>query len=236
MATIRIPPVLRPSVGGEKELSAEGSSVGEILRSVADESPRDPVPAVRRRRRAQPLRQRLPQRRGRARARRPGHGRRRQRHAGDPARDGGRGGWPSPLRRTRARTCLPLDSGPPDDRPGRGRRTRRLTREGLRRPASRGSSVHHRREPNASSDQAGQPRRRPRSFVMALAVAGLAASRARRDRGRQVVHAEGHQERARHQHADEVVPSQGRRRTRVGRGRPDRLSRLHASRARPRTT
>ena len=39
MATIRIPPVLRPAVGGEKELSAEGSSVGEILRSVADEPP-----------------------------------------------------------------------------------------------------------------------------------------------------------------------------------------------------
>ena len=29
MATVRIPPVLRPSVGGEKELSASGSSVGE---------------------------------------------------------------------------------------------------------------------------------------------------------------------------------------------------------------
>jgi molybdopterin converting factor small subunit len=39
MATIRIPPVLRPAVGGEKELSAEGSSVGEILRSVADDHP-----------------------------------------------------------------------------------------------------------------------------------------------------------------------------------------------------
>jgi len=39
MATIRIPPVLRPSVGGERELSAEGSSVGEILRSVADAHP-----------------------------------------------------------------------------------------------------------------------------------------------------------------------------------------------------
>jgi molybdopterin synthase sulfur carrier subunit len=34
MATVRIPPVLRPSVGGEKELSAEGSSVGQILQSV----------------------------------------------------------------------------------------------------------------------------------------------------------------------------------------------------------
>jgi molybdopterin synthase sulfur carrier subunit len=39
MATIRIPPVLRPSVGGERQLTAEGSSVGEILRSVADAHP-----------------------------------------------------------------------------------------------------------------------------------------------------------------------------------------------------
>jgi len=39
MATVRIPPVLRPSVGGEKELSADGSNVGEILRSIADEHP-----------------------------------------------------------------------------------------------------------------------------------------------------------------------------------------------------
>ena len=39
MATVRIPPVLRPSVGGEKELSAAGSSVGEILRSVAEALP-----------------------------------------------------------------------------------------------------------------------------------------------------------------------------------------------------
>jgi sulfur-carrier protein len=39
MATVRIPPVLRPSVGGEKELVADGSSVGEILRSVADDHP-----------------------------------------------------------------------------------------------------------------------------------------------------------------------------------------------------
>ena len=39
MAIVRIPPVLRPSVGGEKELAADGSSVGEILRSVADNHP-----------------------------------------------------------------------------------------------------------------------------------------------------------------------------------------------------
>jgi sulfur-carrier protein len=39
MATVKIPPVLRASVGGEKELSASGSSVGEVLRSVADSHP-----------------------------------------------------------------------------------------------------------------------------------------------------------------------------------------------------
>ncbi len=39
MATVRIPPVLRPSVGGEKELDADGSSVGEILESLADSHP-----------------------------------------------------------------------------------------------------------------------------------------------------------------------------------------------------
>jgi molybdopterin converting factor small subunit len=39
MATVRIPPVLRPSVGGEKELSADGESVGQILRSVAEQHP-----------------------------------------------------------------------------------------------------------------------------------------------------------------------------------------------------
>jgi len=39
MATVRIPPVLRPSVGGEKELAASGSSVGEILRELAQRHP-----------------------------------------------------------------------------------------------------------------------------------------------------------------------------------------------------
>jgi molybdopterin converting factor small subunit len=39
MATIRIPPVLRPSVGGEKELTADGSSVGEVLQSVVQSHP-----------------------------------------------------------------------------------------------------------------------------------------------------------------------------------------------------
>ena len=35
MATIRIPPVLRPSVGGEREVSADGSNVGEVLHALA---------------------------------------------------------------------------------------------------------------------------------------------------------------------------------------------------------
>ena len=39
MATIRIPPVLRPSVGGEREISADGSSVDEILRAIVTEHP-----------------------------------------------------------------------------------------------------------------------------------------------------------------------------------------------------
>ena len=39
MAVVRIPPVLRPAVGGEKELSANGSSVRDVLRSVAERHP-----------------------------------------------------------------------------------------------------------------------------------------------------------------------------------------------------
>ncbi len=39
MATIKVPPVLRPSVGGEKEVQAQGGNVGEVLRALADEHP-----------------------------------------------------------------------------------------------------------------------------------------------------------------------------------------------------
>ena len=39
MATVRIPPVLRPKTGGAKEVGADGSNVGEVLRSLADEHP-----------------------------------------------------------------------------------------------------------------------------------------------------------------------------------------------------
>jgi molybdopterin synthase sulfur carrier subunit len=39
MATIKIPPVLRPSVGGEKLVDAEGANVGEVLRDLASSHP-----------------------------------------------------------------------------------------------------------------------------------------------------------------------------------------------------
>ena len=39
MSTIKIPPVLRSSTGGEKEVAAEGADVGEVLRSLADQHP-----------------------------------------------------------------------------------------------------------------------------------------------------------------------------------------------------
>jgi molybdopterin converting factor small subunit len=39
MATVKIPPVLRASVGGEKEVAAEGGSVGEVLQALAAAHP-----------------------------------------------------------------------------------------------------------------------------------------------------------------------------------------------------
>jgi MoaD family protein len=39
MSTIKIPPVLRSSVGGEREVDGSGSNVGEVLRSLADQHP-----------------------------------------------------------------------------------------------------------------------------------------------------------------------------------------------------
>ena len=39
MATVKIPPVLRSSTGGEKEVSAGGATVGQVLGSLADEHP-----------------------------------------------------------------------------------------------------------------------------------------------------------------------------------------------------
>jgi sulfur-carrier protein len=39
MATIKVPPVLRPSVGGEKEVSASGDTVGAVLADLAEQHP-----------------------------------------------------------------------------------------------------------------------------------------------------------------------------------------------------
>ena len=39
MATIKIPPVLRASVGGQREVSASGASVGEVLGALVDAHP-----------------------------------------------------------------------------------------------------------------------------------------------------------------------------------------------------
>ncbi len=39
MSTIKIPPVLRASTGGEREVAAEGADVGELLRALATQHP-----------------------------------------------------------------------------------------------------------------------------------------------------------------------------------------------------
>jgi MoaD family protein len=39
MSVIKIPPVLRGSVGGAKEVEASGGDVGEVLRSLASQHP-----------------------------------------------------------------------------------------------------------------------------------------------------------------------------------------------------
>ena len=39
MPLIKIPPVLRASTGGEKEVSADGSNVGEVLSALAEAHP-----------------------------------------------------------------------------------------------------------------------------------------------------------------------------------------------------
>jgi MoaD family protein len=40
MATIRIPPVLRPKTGGQTEVEAPGGNVGEVLRALTAEHPK----------------------------------------------------------------------------------------------------------------------------------------------------------------------------------------------------
>ena len=39
MSTVKIPPVLRASVGGVKEVEASGADVGTVLRSLAEQHP-----------------------------------------------------------------------------------------------------------------------------------------------------------------------------------------------------
>jgi molybdopterin synthase sulfur carrier subunit len=39
MATVRIPPVLRPKTGGQPEVEAGGETVGEVLRALTAEHP-----------------------------------------------------------------------------------------------------------------------------------------------------------------------------------------------------
>ena len=39
MSTVKIPPVLRSSTGGAREVEAEGATVGEVLRSLAGQHP-----------------------------------------------------------------------------------------------------------------------------------------------------------------------------------------------------
>jgi molybdopterin converting factor small subunit len=39
VSTIKIPPVLRPSTGGEREVAAEGADVGEVLQALAAKHP-----------------------------------------------------------------------------------------------------------------------------------------------------------------------------------------------------
>ena len=39
MAAVKIPPVLRSSTGGESQIGADGSTVGEVLRALAAQHP-----------------------------------------------------------------------------------------------------------------------------------------------------------------------------------------------------
>jgi MoaD family protein len=39
MATVRIPPVLRPKTGGQPEVEAAGDNVGEVLRALTADPP-----------------------------------------------------------------------------------------------------------------------------------------------------------------------------------------------------
>ena len=46
MATVKIPPVLRPAVSGMSEVEVDGATVGEVLNGPRRQAPGDPRPAV----------------------------------------------------------------------------------------------------------------------------------------------------------------------------------------------
>ena len=39
LSTVKIPPVLRPSTGGEKEIDVDGGTVGDVLRALTEKHP-----------------------------------------------------------------------------------------------------------------------------------------------------------------------------------------------------
>ena len=63
MSVVRIPPVLRAKAGGNKQVESAGATVGEVLTELVAQYPALGA-AADRRRRAEPVRQRLPQRPG----------------------------------------------------------------------------------------------------------------------------------------------------------------------------
>ena len=145
-----------PSVGGEREVSADGDTVGAVLQNLADAHPETRGPALRRRRRAEPLRQRLPQRRGRPRARRAGDRRRRRRRDRDPARDGRRrlSAMPRHAPRAAAATAARLRGVAGSAGARHPRADRAARRHLVRRRAARARAVRHRRPARRRSPRA----------------------------------------------------------------------------------
>ena len=81
VSTVFIPSVLRANVGGVKSLELDGDSIRDVVDALVERHPSLEAPAADRRRRPQPVRQRLRQRPGRALPAGP-------RHAGRPGRRG----------------------------------------------------------------------------------------------------------------------------------------------------
>ena len=77
LSTVRMPPILRQAVGGAREVEANGSTVRELLDDLTGRYPAIKGHLLDDGRRAEPVRERLREQRGRAARRRPRHGRRR---------------------------------------------------------------------------------------------------------------------------------------------------------------